>query len=181
MDTMADATAGEALLITAHGFEQLRSELDLLCTNHRPEISERLRAARQDGDLADNPALWELLEEQAQLERRIAALKEHLAVARVVAPSGNGVAGIGSSVRVRDVALGVVAEYGLVGAIESDIQNGRVSVSAPIGRALVGREAGETVHVQTCRHRPQRTTPSSEMNPSTPFLPPATALSRTDA
>jgi transcription elongation factor GreA len=152
METMAAATAGtDALLITADGFEQLRSELDLLRTNGRREIGERLRDARDDGDLADNPALWEVLEEQAEMERRIAVLEEHVAAARIVAPAANGVAGIGSSVRVRDVALGVVAEYDLVGAIESDIQNGRVSVSAPIGRALVGREAGETVHVQTPR------------------------------
>jgi transcription elongation factor GreA len=152
MDTMAGATGGnDALLITAEGFEQLRSELDLLRTNRRPEISERLRDARADGDLADNPALWELLEEQAQMERRIAVLEEAVAAARIVSPAVNGVAGIGSSVRVRDVALGVVAEYDLVGAIESDIQNGRVSVCAPVGRALIGRAAGETVHVQTPR------------------------------
>jgi transcription elongation factor GreA len=152
MDMMAGATAGhDALLITADGFEQLRSELDLLRTSSRREISERLRDARDDGDLADNPALWELLEEQAEVERRIAVLEKHVAAARIVAPSSNGVAGIGSSVRVRDVALGVIAEYDLVGAIESDIQNGRVSVCAPVGRALIGRAAGETVHVQTPR------------------------------
>ena len=152
MDTKAGATAGSgAVLITADGFEQLRSELDLLHTKGRREISARVRDARDDGDLADNPALWDALEEQAQMERRIAVLEERIAAARIVAPSGNGVAGIGSSVRVRDVALGVVAEYDLVGAIESDIQNGRVSVSAPVGRALVGRAVGETVHVQTPR------------------------------
>ena len=85
------------------------------------------------------------------MERRIAILEEQIAATRIVAPAGNGVAGIGSSVRVRDVALGVIAEYDLVGAIESDIQNGRVSVCAPVGRALIGRAAGETVHVQTPR------------------------------
>lgn len=152
MDTMAAETAiNDARLITAEGYEELRSELDLLRTNRRPEINDRLRDARDDGDLTDNPALWELLEEQAQMERRIAVLEEAIAAARIVSPSGNGVAGIGSSVRVRDVALGVVAEYDLVGAIESDIQNGRVSVCAPVGRALIGRAAGETVHIQTPR------------------------------
>jgi transcription elongation factor GreA len=152
LNTMADATAdSDALLITADGFEQLRSELALLRTNGRREVSERLRDARADGELADNPALWELLEEQAQMERRIAILEEQIAATRIVEPAGNGVACIGSSVRVRDVALGVIAEYHLVGAIESDIENSRVSVSAPVGRALVGCEAGETVHVQTPR------------------------------
>jgi transcription elongation factor GreA len=151
MDSMATATGRNALLITAEGFEHLRAELDVLRESHRTEIAERLRDAREDGALADNPALWELLEEQAQLERRIAVLEGHLAAARIVAPSGNRVAGIGSSVRVRDVAVDVVAEYDLVGAIESDVENGRVSVTAPIGRALLGREAGETVHVQTPR------------------------------
>lgn len=141
----------EALLVTAEGYEQLRSELETLRTDGRRRMSERLRAAREDGRLADNPALYDVLVEQAYLERRIASLEARVASAQIVAPAADGIAGIGSCVRVRDVAVGEVAEYELVGALESDAGNGRVSVGAPLGRALVGRGPGESVEVETPR------------------------------
>ncbi|MGH3114870.1 MAG: GreA/GreB family elongation factor [Gaiellaceae bacterium] len=141
----------EALLVTAKGYEQLRSELETLRTDGRRRMSERLREAREDDHLADNPALYDVFVEQAQLERRIASLEARVASARIVAPAADGIAGIGSRVRVRDVAVGAVAEYALVGATESDAGNGRVSVSAPLGRALVGQGPGESVEVETPR------------------------------
>jgi transcription elongation factor GreA len=137
------------VVITAAGYEQLARELELLRTDARAELAERLREARDDGDLADNPALYEILEEQAQLERRIALLEARLAEARVIAPATDGVASIGNVVCVRDLTSGETAEYELVGAIEADVGNGRVSISAPVGRALVGRRAGERVEVVT--------------------------------
>ena len=139
--------------VTANGYEQLRSELEALRVEGRRRMGERLREAREDGRLDDNPALYDVFVEQAILERRIAALEARLAEAQVVAPAADGSAGIGSRVRVRDVALGEVAEYELVGAIESDAANGRVSVDAPLGRALVGRRAGESVEFETPRGR----------------------------
>ena len=141
----------EAFLVTAGGYARLQSELDRLRTKGRREIAERLRELREDGGLADNPTLFDLLEEQAELERRIALLEGHAASAQVVGPVANGMAGIGSSVRVRHLATGELAEYELVGVIDPDVGNGRVSVSAPVGRALVGRRAGETVEVETPR------------------------------
>ena len=146
---VAETPAPEALPVTAEGYEQLCSELERLCTEGRRELSESLREVRDEGDLTENPALFELFEEQVQLERRIAMLEERVALAQVVEPAADGIAGIGSCVRVRDVALGEVAEYELVGAIEADANIGRVSVVAPVGRALVGRRAGESVDVET--------------------------------
>ena len=145
----ADSEA--ALVVTAEGYEQLCSELATLRTDGRRKMSESLREAREDGRLAVNPALFELLEDQAQLERRIAILEGQVAGATIVTPAANGHAEIGSSVRVRDLAGGKVAEYELVGLIESNVGNGRVSVGAPVGRALVGRSAGEVVEVQSPR------------------------------
>jgi transcription elongation factor GreA len=147
----AERVQSEALPITAAGYERLRSELETLRTDGRRRMSERLREAREDGHLADNPALYDVFVEQAQLERRIASLEEQEAAAQIVAPAPDGIAGIGSRVRVRDVAVGEVAEYDLVGAIEADAGDGRVSVGAPLGRALVGRGAGESVEVETPR------------------------------
>jgi transcription elongation factor GreA len=137
----------ETVLISAEGYEQRRRELDALRTEARSELAERLREARQDGHLADNPALQELLEEQAQLERRIALLEARLAAAEIVAPSADGRVGIGSLVRVRDGG-GATFELELVGPLESDAGNGRVSVDAPVGRAVAGERAGSRVEVQ---------------------------------
>jgi transcription elongation factor GreA len=140
------------MFISAQGYEQRSRELDVLRNEARRELSERLREARQDGDLADNPALNDLLEEQAQLELRIATLEAQLAAAEIVAPSLGDRAGIGSVVAVRDDG-DATFEYELVGPLESDIGNGRVSIEAPVGRALVGRRAGERVAVTTPRGR----------------------------
>ena len=86
--------ADDGLLITADGYEQLRAELDWLRDEGRRELAERLRDARLDGDVADNPALLDVLEEHAQLERRIAVLEDQLAQVRVVTPTRDGVAGL---------------------------------------------------------------------------------------
>jgi transcription elongation factor GreA len=137
-------------LVTPEGYEHLRAELARLC-NARPEVIERLRDARDNGHLEDNPTLYEVLEEQAQLEQRIAHLKRQLATAKVVQPNGNGIAGIGNSVRLRNLATNEVVEYELVGGIEANVGDGRVSIAAPVGRAVLGAGAGEVVEVATPR------------------------------
>ena len=141
----------DGTLITAGGLARLEQELEELRDAGRQELAERFRTARNDGDVAENPALIDLLEEQGQLERRIAVLEAQVANARVVAPSRDGVAGLGTSVRVRDSATGQVTEYELVGAVETGVGNGRVSLAAPVGRALFGRRQGEVVEVATPR------------------------------
>jgi transcription elongation factor GreA len=140
----------ETVLISAEGYEARSRELESLRTKARRELAERLREARQDGDLDDNPLLQDLLEEHAQLERRIALLEERLALAEIVPPATDGRAGIGSVVRVRD-ADGATFELELVGALEADAVNGRVSIAAPVGQALVGQRAGASVEPVTPR------------------------------
>ena len=138
------------VLVTADGYKRLCAELETLRTVRRAALTEQLRDAREDSD-PDNPVLFDLLEEQAQLEGRISLLEAQVAAAQVVRPAGDGSAGIGSCVRVRHCDSGDVAEYDLVGPIESDVGNGRVSVGAPVGRALLGRVGGDTVVVETPR------------------------------
>jgi transcription elongation factor GreA len=142
----------ETVLISAEGFEERSRELDSLRTEARRELGERLREARLDGDLDDNPALQDLLEEKERLERRIALLEDRLALAEIVPPAADGRAGIGSVVRVRD-ADGATFEYELVGPLEADAVNGRVSIAAPVGQALVGQRAGASVEPVTPRGR----------------------------
>jgi transcription elongation factor GreA len=140
----------ETPLISAEGYEQLCRELDALRSEARRGLRERLREARQDGDLADNPALQSLLEEQALLERRIALLEAQLAAAEIVAPVDDGRVGIGSMVRIRD-GEGATFELELVGTLESDVSKGRVSIATPVGKALVGQRAGARVEARTPR------------------------------
>jgi transcription elongation factor GreA len=137
----------DTLLVTASGYKKLEQELMELTTNGRLRMSDRMRVARLDGDIADNPALFELLEEQLQLELRIAALSEKLAAAQIAAPSADGCAGVGSVVRVRHLDSGDIAEYELVGTIESGVGHGRISVGAPVGNALLGHRSGARVEV----------------------------------
>ena len=96
MNAVAATTSvgSEALLVTAGGYEQLRSKLENLSVDGRRQMRERLREAREDGHLADNPPLYDLLVEQAQLERRIATLRAQLAAAQVVVPTADGVVGV---------------------------------------------------------------------------------------
>jgi transcription elongation factor GreA len=134
MNTLSTTSVDNGLLITATGYEDLRAELETLRGGIAPGLSERLREARQDGHLADNPPLFDLLQEQAQLDQRISLLEARLAAAQIAAPATDGRAGIGSRVRVRDLEAGNIVQYELVGAIEPKVGNGRVSVAAPVGR-----------------------------------------------
>jgi transcription elongation factor GreA len=149
VNTPSATSVDDGLLITAPGYEDLRAELETLRGGVAPELTERLRDARQDGHLADNPPLFDLLEEQVRLDRRIAVLEAQLAAAQIAAPATDGRAGIGSRVRVRDLEVGNIVEYELVGAIEPNVGDGRVSVAAPVGRALVGQRVGARLDVAT--------------------------------
>lgn len=140
--------ADEALPISADGYAQRCRELDRLRDEARRELTDRLREARDEGDLADNLALQDLLEEQAQLEQRIALLEAQLAAAEIVSPATDGRAGIGSVVRVRD-GVDATHEYELVGPLEADVESGRVSIAAPVGQALLGRRVGARADVTT--------------------------------
>src|SRR5689334_17907263 len=148
---MAVSPNDDRVLITAEGFEQLHRELERLRTTERRRLAELLREARGDGVLEDNPTLIELLDERGRLEARIAMLEAQLALAEVAPPPRDGAAAIGSIVRGRDVGSGAEFEYELVGAFEGDAANGRVSIAAPIGRALLGRQRGARIEVSTPR------------------------------
>ncbi len=122
-----------AVPISARGYAERSRELE--------QLRARARRLRADG-----------VEEQELLERRIAVLEGQLAVAEVVPPPDDGAVGFGSRVHVVD-ADGRESRYELVGPLEADIGSGRVSTSAPVGRALFGRRRGDRVEVETPRGR----------------------------
>lgn len=148
---MIAASALDDLPVTAAGYERLRRDLETLRGDGRRAMSERVMEARAGGNLEDNPVLFDLLAEQAQLEQRIATLETQLAAARIAEPRDDGSAGIGSWVRLRDLETSELFDYELVGAIEGNGGQGRVSVDAPVGRALLGAAAGHIVTVASPR------------------------------
>ncbi|MDQ3867819.1 MAG: GreA/GreB family elongation factor [Actinomycetota bacterium] len=148
---MSAQRAVHELLVTRDGYDELSAELEALRIDGRRAIKERLQEARADGHLDDNPALFDALEEQVQLERRIAVLEARLAAARIAEPTGDGRAGVGSCVQLRDLETGEVVEYELVGAIEGNVAEGRLSIEAPVGRAVLGSAAGDVVGVSSPR------------------------------
>lgn len=137
--------------MTPEGLAALRAELEELEGPGRLEIAERIRTAREWGDLSENGEYHAAKEAQAHLETRIKRLSERMRGAVAVqAPSAEAdVVAFGATVGVLDEASGRQATYTLVGAAEADAAVGRLSIESPVARALVGARAGEVVEVST--------------------------------
>lgn len=141
------------VILTPDGFKQLKSELDRLRTEKRREIAERIAAAREFGEIAENAEYDDAKNEQMMLEHRIAQLEERFANARVidVKKVDTSVVSIGSVVRLRDVDAKQTVEYFIVGSAEANPAEQKLSNESPVGKAIIGRKKGETVEVITPR------------------------------
>ena len=140
--------------ITREGLERLRAEVQELETTGRREGAERIRIAREWGDLKENAEYHDAKNSLALLERRITVLRERLDNAVVMetdAEDGGEVVRFGSTVEVVDESSGRPAEYTLVGEAEADVGNGLLSSDSPVGRALMGARPGDVVSVPTPR------------------------------
>lgn len=122
--------------ITQTGHQELSAELEHLRTVEQPAARERVRIARLDGGLADNPGLMDVMEHQARIEHRMAFLGERLANARVQTEVSTERAEIGTHVVVLDVEARITMDFVLVGHYEADPEQGRVSIDSPIGAAV---------------------------------------------
>jgi len=142
-------------VITRDGFERLSEELERLAGDGRREIAERLRhAAGSEANVDENADYLGAREDQALLERRIARLEERLRSARIVDPQpGNGRIDVGERVRLRNLESGERLELELVGPLEPDRSGGRVSLAAPLGKAIHGLRRGEIAEVDAPRGR----------------------------
>ncbi len=129
---------------------ELEAELQDLKTRGRKEIAQKIADARSHGDLRENADYDAAKEEQAHLERRIAYLEDILSRARTIDPSEfePGVVALLTKVRVRNLRNGYEVEYILVSPEESDINQNKISVTSPVGKALMGKRAGEQVKVK---------------------------------
>jgi transcription elongation factor GreA len=136
--------------ITPEGLAALRAEIEQLESRGRAEMAERIKAARELGDLKENAEYHIAKDDQAHLETKILRLNQRLRAARVVERSAAAdIVAFGSKVTVVDEASGRELEFTLVGPTEADLKTGRLSAESPVARALVGARAGQTVSVET--------------------------------
>ena len=142
--------ADDDLLMTRADYERLEREIQELETSARGEMAERIKAARELGDLKENAEYHDAKDAQAILETRILRLRVQLTRAQVVEAEGGGDAiAFGSEVEVADRDSGKRSTYTLVSAVDADAAAGRLSVESPVAQALVGARAGDVVEIPT--------------------------------
>ena len=124
-----------------------------LSGDKRREVAERIRVAREFGDIAENAEYDDAKNEQAMLEHRIAQLEERLMAARVIDKReiSKDVVSLGSHVKIRDVEAKKTLEYYIVGSAEANPAEHKLSNESPVGKAIMGRKKGETVEVAAPR------------------------------
>jgi transcription elongation factor GreA len=140
-------------LLTQEGFEKLQQELKYLTEVRRKEVADRIRQAREFGDISENSEYDDAKNEQYLLERRISEVQRRLRNAKIVDPTGTeaGSVDLGTRVTLRAVGKEEERTFQIVGANESDPGSGKLSHSSPIGRAVLKRRVGEKVTVATPR------------------------------
>jgi transcription elongation factor GreA len=140
-------------LITPEGLGQLKVELEQLQTVRRREVAERIKEAREFGDISENSEYDDAKNEQAMLESRIAQMEERLRRAIVVDKDqlDTGVVSVGVKVHVKDQKTGDSRKFQLVGSAEANPAEEKLSHESPIGKALMGRKRGEVVTVEVPR------------------------------
>ena len=137
------------VILTPEGLDKLKQEIEYLSTTKRREVAERIKEAREFGDISENSEYDDAKNEQAMLEARIATLEDKLRSASVIDAREltADVVRVGSQVQVKDAA-GKSLTYTIVGSTEADPSANRLSNESPVGKALVGRKKGDAVVVQ---------------------------------
>ena len=137
------------VILTPNGHARLKEEIEHLSTVKRREVAERIKQAREFGDITENSEYDDAKNEQAMLEHRIATLQERLKAARVIEANEvtTDVVSVGTIVRLRDVDAKETIEYTIVGSAEANPAEQKLSNESPVGRAIIGRKKGETVEV----------------------------------
>ncbi len=136
--------------MTPEGYRKLKEELERLLKVDRPRNIRAIAEAREHGDLSENAEYHAAKERQSFIEGRIRELKSKLALAEVIDPSKisqNRVA-FGARVKIFDVDTDEEKVFTLVGQDEADVKTGKISISSPVGRSLIGKEIGDTVIIK---------------------------------
>ena len=139
--------------MTPEGLSQLEDELRRLRSDERPAVIRAIAEAREHGDLSENAEYHAARERQGFIEGRLAELEAIISRAEVIDTSklSGDVVRFGASVALADMDTDEESNYRLVGSHEADIAKGRISVTSPLGRALIGKTIGDTVEVTTPR------------------------------
>jgi len=139
----------KVLYMTEEGLKKLRKELDHLTSVERPSISRQIAEAREKGDLSENAEYEAAKEAQGMLEMKIAKLEEQIANARIIDESRidtNSVQ-IMNRVKIRNRSSNNILEYTIVSESEADLKAGKISVTTPIAKGLLGKKVGDVVSV----------------------------------
>jgi transcription elongation factor GreA len=141
------------VILTKEGYAKLKSEIEHLSTEKRREVADRIRHAREFGDIAENAEYDDAKNEQAMLEHRIATLEERLRSARVLEKKdiAKDVVSVGSLVRLKDMDANKTIEYTIVGSAEANPSENKLSNESPVGKAIIGCKKGEIVEVAAPR------------------------------
>ena len=135
-------------LVTREGLEKMQKELDELRSTKRAEIAQRLKAAIAMGDLSENSEYDEAKNAQAFLEGRILQLEQQIRTAQVIEKVAKDRVDVGSTVLIEDMEEHLQEKVTIVGSTESNPFEGRMSNESPVGRALMGAKAGDTVEAE---------------------------------
>ncbi|KAB2814086.1 transcription elongation factor GreA [Phaeocystidibacter luteus] len=135
---------------TPEGLKKLREELDHMKSIERPRISQQIAEARDKGDLSENAEYDAAKEAQGLLEMKIAKLEEELSNARIIDESqlDTSKALVLSKVRIKNTTNGMEMTYTLVSEKEADLKAGKISVTSPIGKGLLGKSVGDVAEIQ---------------------------------
>lgn len=140
----------EFVYVTAEGFEKLKKELHYLKFTRRPEISQKVATARDHGDLKENAEYHAAREELSMVETKVQILQDRVARARIVDEKeiSTEQAGILTMVKVRDQKSKKEFNYILVSDAEADFKEGKISITSPVGRGLLGKKVGEIAEIK---------------------------------
>lgn len=140
----------EEVILTKEGKEELEKRLEYLKVTKRAEITERIKTARDFGDLSENAEYDAAKNEQAMIEGEIVEIEAKLKYAVIIQENSakKGTVSLGSKVEIVDNETNEVLSYEIVGTTEADVEQGRISNESPIGNALLGHKAGDTVTVK---------------------------------
>ena len=139
------------IVLTTEGYNKLEEELKYLKGPKTMQVAERIKIAREFGDLSENSEYDDAKNEQALLEAKIQDIENMLRVAKVVDDDevSTRKVGIGTQVTVHDFEFDEDITYGIVGATEVDMKNNKISNESPVGKALIGAKKGDEVDVET--------------------------------
>ncbi len=137
------------IILTPEGHRRIKEEIEYLSTVKRDEVAERIRNARDFGDISENSEYDDAKNEQAMLEARIYALEEKLRSAIIIDAETvqTDKVGVGTKVTLQDMEHGEVVQYAIVGSAEADPLTFKLSNESPVGRAILGHKPGDKVTV----------------------------------